>query len=203
MTTLPAKRSIYISLSFNTGVKSQCTLGVFPTYDSVRSYSNFAAGVQAIVPQYKFPCTGVVSQLTARGAVDTVDAGLELQIWRPAGNGSYNLHWRMRHPSFGETSRNGTTVTFSPQIGIPVTKGDVIGFYITTVDSDESPFQLLYDPNVQEVTVYRTSSKIDEPFCNFTICAGSDITRLNNTAPLISAMYGKYCQVNILYCCIW
>ena len=92
---------------------------------------------------------------------------------------------------------------FSPQIPIPVTKGDVIGFYISTVDSGESFFQLLYDPNVQEVTVYRTSSKIDEPFCNFTICAGSDITRLNNTAPLISAMYGKYCQVNILYCCIW
>ena len=174
-------------------------MGVFPTYDSARNYSEFAAGVQAIVPQYKFPCTGVVRELTARGAVDTVDAGLELQIWRPAGNGSYNLHWRMRHPSFGETSRNGSTVMFSPQIAIPVTRGDVIGFYISTVDPGERSFQLLYDPNVQGVTVYRISSEIDEPFCNFTICADSDITRLNNTAPLLSAIYGKYCQVNIIF----
>ena len=149
------------------------------------------------MPQYKFPCTGVVRELTAQGAVDTVDAGLELQIWRPAGNGSYNLHWRMRHPSFGETSRNGSTVMFSPQIAIPVTRGDVIGFYISTVNPSESSFQLLYDPTAQGVTVYRISSEIDEPFCNFTICADSDITRLNNTAPLLSAIYGKYCQVNI------
>ena len=151
------------------------------------------------MPQYKFPCTGVVRELTAQGAVDTVDAGLELQIWRPADNGSYNLHWRMRHSSFGETSRNGSTVMFSPQIGIPVTRGDVIGFYISTVNPGESSFQLLYDPTAQGVTVYRTSSKIDEPFCNFTICADSDITRLNNTAPLISAMYGKYCHNILLY----
>ena len=151
------------------------------------------------MPQYKFPCTGVVRELTAQGAVDTVDAGLELQIWRPAGNGSYNLHWRMRHPSFGETSRNGSAVMFSPQIPIPVTRGDVIGFYISTVNPGESSFQLLYDPSVQGVTVYRTSSKIDEPFCNFTSCADSDITRLNNTAPLISATYGKYCHNILLY----
>ena len=177
--------------SFNTGVNGQCTLDAFPTYDSARRYSEFAAGVQAIVPQYKFPCTGVVRNLTAQ--VATEDAtGLELQIWRPAGNGSYNLHWGMRHPSFGETSHNGSTVTFSPRIGIPVTRGDVIGFYISAVDTSESSFNLLYDTNVQGVTVYRISGEIDEPFCNFTICTVSDIVRLNNTAPLISAIYGKY-----------
>ena len=176
--------------SFNTGVNGQCTLDAFPTYDSARRYSEFAAGVQAIVPQYKFPCTGVVRQLTAR--VATENASLELQIWRPAGNGSYNLHWGMKHPSIGETSHNGSTVTFSPRIGIPVTRGDVIGFYISAVDSGESSFNLLYDTNVQGVTVYRTSEEIDEPFCNFTICTVSDIVRLNNTAPLISAIYGKY-----------
>ena len=183
--------------SFNTGVNGQCTLDVFPAYDSARKYSEFAAGVQAIVPQYKFPCTGVVRNLTARvGAGAAEDASLELQIWRPAGNGSYNLHWGMEHSNFGigETSRNGSTIIFSPQIGIPVTRGDVIGFYISTVDSGESSFNLLYDPNVQGVTVYRAREEIDEPFCNFTICTVSDIVRLNNTAPLISAIYGKYCQ---------
>ena len=186
--------------SFNTGVNGQCTLDAFPSYDSARKYSEFAAGVQAIVPQYKFPCTGVVRQLTAQvGTGAAEDAtGLELQIWRPAGNGSYNLHWGMRHPSFGETSRNGSIVTFSPQIAIPVTRGDVIGFYISTVDSGESSFHLLYDPNVQGVIVYRTSREIDVPFCNFTICADSDIARLSNTAPLISAIYGKYCQDSVM-----
>ena len=180
--------------SFNTGVNGQCTLDAFPTYDSARKYSEFTAGVQAIVPQYKFPCTGVVRQLTARVGTGVTEnaTGLELQIWRPAGNGSYNLHWGMKHPSIGETSHNGSIVTFSPRIGIPVTRGDVIGFYISAVDSGESSFNLLYDPNVQGVTVYRISGEIDEPFCNFTICTVSDIVRLNNTAPLISAIYGKY-----------
>ena len=191
--------------SFNTGVNGQCTLDVFPTYDNARRYSEFAAGVQAIVPHYKFPCTGVVRQLTARVGIGATEGatGLELQIWRPAGNGSYNLLWGMRHPSIGETSRNGSTVTFLPQIVIPVMRGDVIGFYISTVESDESPFHLLHDPNVQGVTVHRTSEEIDEPFCNFTICADSDIVRLNNTAPLISAIYGNQLCVaclSVIYC---
>ena len=160
----------------------------FPTYDSTRTdYGRFPRGIQAVVPQYQFPCTGVVRQLTARVGIGDVDGIFAVEIWRPTDiNGSYTLLWEMQHPTI-ETYRIGNMVTFSPSFAVPVERGDVIGFY------SGSPYpeshQILYDTTARGVTVYSTSGG-DGPLCNFSICDVSVFSQ-DNTAPLISATYGE------------
>ena len=164
------------------GINSQeCMLNESPPYDSARTdYGSFSGGIQAIVPQYQFPCTGVVSQLIARVGND---AQIDLQIWRPTdGKGSYTLLWGLRHPTRFETSHTENTVTFSPSFAVPVERGDVIGFYTHSVG------QLLYDPTAGGITVYSTSAA--EPLCNFSVCDVSVLSQAN-AVPLISVTYGE------------
>jgi len=160
-------------------------LNSFPTYNSSRTdYGGFAGDIQAVVPQYQFPCTGLVSELTAR--VDNSSGGtrIDLQIWRPTDiTGSYTLLWALQHPTMFETSRIGNMVTFSPSFAVPVERGDVIGFYTGSV-------QILSDTSAQGTTVYSTS-EVGGPLCNFSMCDVSVLSQVN-TAPLISATYGEY-----------
>ena len=166
------------------GINSQeCVLNEFPAYDSARTdYRSFSGDIQAIVPQYQFPCTGVVNQLIARVGIGGNDARIDLQIWRPTdGKGSYTLLWGLRHPTI-ETSRTENMVTFSPSFAVPVERGDVIGFYTHSVG------QLLYDPTAGGITVYNTSAA--EPLCNFSVCDVSVLSQ-TNAVPLISVTYGE------------
>ena len=159
-------------------------LNRFPTYNSSRTdYGRFAVGIQALVPQYRFPCTGLVSKLTARVDNNSDGTRIYLQIWRPTDiNGSYTLHWALQHPSI-ETSHIGNMVIFSPSFAVPVERGDVIGFYTGSV-------QVLYDTSAQGITVYSTS-EVGGPLCNFSVCDDSVLSHAN-TAPLISATYGEF-----------
>ena len=169
----------------NTGISGQeCMLNSFPTYNSSRTdYGGFAGDTQAVVPQYQFPCTGLVSELTARVDINSDGTRIDLQIWRPTDiNGSYTLFWALQHPAI-EISRIGNMVIFSPSFAVPVERGDVIVFYTGSV-------QILYDTSAQGTTVYSTS-EVGEPLCNFSMCDVSVLSQVN-TAPLISATYGEY-----------
>jgi len=170
-------------------------LDSFPTYNSSRTdYGRFQRGILAVVPQYQFPCTGVVRQLTARvGIGDDADGIFAVEIWRPIDiNGSYTLLWGMQYPTMFETSRIGNMVTFSPSFAVPVERGDVIGFYTGSAHTESH--KILYDPTARGITVYSTSGS-GGPLCNFSICDVSVLSQ-DNTAPLISATYGE-CVVGV------
>ncbi len=151
------------------------------------------SSLQALVPSYQFECLGLLTELQAQVAgEDSEFSQIVFQIWRHQGDGKYTVVADLIYPGAG-ASRDGSTLSITPLTrGIPIRPGDVIGFFLENggeEQEEEDLLKLLYDSR-QDTTVYYLVGT-GAPLCNFTTCAESAVQVMQNTAPLISLVFGK------------
>ncbi len=162
--------------------------------DPGTTYSEFtvpANSVQALLPAYRFNCSGILTRLRARVSGEDGSDQIIFQVWRPKRGGEYTIVADLIYPG-SKASREGSMLTLTPlMLGIPVKRGDVMGFYVenSSEQDTEDKLRLLFDSRMDTTVYYVLGTGM--PRCNFSLCADSTVQAMQNTAPLISIDFGR------------
>ena len=155
-----------------------------------------SSGVQAILPYYRFHCNGRLNQVLIQ--IMGESTRFDIQLWRPSGDMTYySLKWSATFVGNGsaafyrvdQPTVEGSLLVYNRQI--PVSKGDVLGYYI---ERGYNPISLGYissttDPRAPISSVYSIEN-VNAPLCNISLC-DEDLKLRTHTAPLIYADFGK------------
>lgn len=161
---------------------------------SVQLSNQLPTPIQAIVPSLRFECQSLITG----GNIQAVGASnFDVQIWRPQDNigNLYNLVWRREFRSrisIGASNVDAlVNSSFSMSPGVPVRRGDVIGFYSL------EPARLLYSSSQQDEIIYTRASQ--GPLCNISLITdNTNLQRRTSALPLISLTYGKISCTRLL-----
>lgn len=157
------------------------------------------SGVQAILPFYRFQCKGRIGQFLIQ--VVGENTRFDVQLWRPMRQMVYSLKWSATFVSNGSTTFErlnsmsgfeGSVLMYTSQSGIPVSKGDVLGYYI---EHSDNPIQLAYintstTANAPHSVIYKLEN-VDAPLCNISLC-DSGLKAISKAAPLIYTSLSEY-----------
>ena len=153
-------------------------------------------GMQAILPNYQFLCPGLVTDIKIQ-VLGPETSRFDLQIWRPVNNGSYIIHWSTRRLIVTQYFRDGDTLVYRDQFGIPVMPGDVLGFFI---EQDRDPIRLPYSTISSSPLSNLHYVESDKPLCNMSLCeSGSNVKNLSRV--FVSAEFGMYSSACIIAVC--
>ena len=162
---------------------------------------NRTGGVQAILPYHKFNCEGVINHIVVQTKGES--SRLDVQLWSPSESRIYSLKWSVSFSAdensvFQEvqppnTEHDGSLLVFYSQRGLPVSPGDVLGYYI------EQPIQLGFVdtgkvPGAQHSVIYALEN-VTAPVCSMSLC-DAGLRSFYHAAPLIHAEFGKPCYKN-------
>ena len=189
------------------------------------SSTTSAEGIQVIVPQMRFTCTGRITAWNAHTLINTRPNFIEVlthhitfQVWRPADSigssyslvGSNELSFKSKDFQDGITPMSSTTQTsffsFSKAVEqdteIYFEPGDVLGWYIGPQYGTISPplSTLFRGPQMTD----KSSSVVDmlvndaaQEGCS--LCSVRDTFEAHyNVVPMVSVTYGKYVCVRII-----
>lgn len=141
-------------------------------------------GIQAILPDYTFSCSGIITRISIRvNAWDGLKRFL-FQTWRPQPNGTFSLQHSMEIPS--SAIRNGTLVTFLSNLS--VMSGDAVGYQLKSDVQYLSAIQFFFDSTATTVRPYYRST--EKTMCHISLCDTADLIRLFG-APFISLEFGN------------
>ena len=165
-----------------------------PVGSNVQLSNQLPTPIQAIVPSLRFECQSLITG----GNVRAVGASkFDVQVWRPQDNvgNLYNLVWRREFRSrisIGSSNVNAlVNSSFSMSPGVPVRRGDVIGFYSL------EPARVLYSSSqLQDEIIYTRASQ--GPLCNISLITDTNLQRMTTALPFISLTYGKISCTRLL-----
>ena len=193
---------LFVSVSSGEG-ESDCGYRNPPLYRTFNTLPPVHSGVQAILPQHKFHCDGLLNEILVQ--VMGESSRLDVQIWRPTKDTHdlvYSLIWSSTFSTNDGSSNRGSTssppyrvdniVWYPIPNGVPVKEGDVLGYYI---EQNSNPIRVGYfDTSTVESgvsnSVVSSLEGVDAPLCNMSLC-DSSLKSLHHTSPLIHADLGK------------
>ena len=145
-------------------------------------------GIQALVPEYKFTCTGVITKWGL--AIKKLGRHrIDLQVWRLkegiqgaytlVGTNSFNLQPEMGQRLLYLMPNNGEQIAVQP--------GDVVGFYLENNPAITDDYSVQY-MDVIGITVHHkpANHSLD------TIMAYTLTEQHSNIAPVLTVEVGKY-----------
>ena len=169
-----------------------CTRGIPNVLSAVDPDSlSLPPGVQVLVPGYRFDCKGVITTFFAQVSSTTAASDnsarnyIDFQVWSPVNGVEYTLHWAGRYPSPISTRVAEGIIVLDPIFGIPVSPGDILGFFVSEAGT-----------GLENSLHYGDSSEINQFYvdtstapCNFSVCDTS-VEMFANTAPHVAVGFG-------------
>ena len=153
-------------------------------------------GLQAIIPEMKFTCSGIITGWTGWFAFNQnfkVTQSIRLQVWRPSCTEDQELELvgtnlvlvlYEENKMFYEVNQDileARRIAFHP--------GDVIGFQVLNPTGTAQPATPLIS-NSSDMTMYHTSFTIQQP-TKLSLC-DSEVSTLKRIQPQVSAIVGKH-----------
>ena len=153
-------------------------------------------GLQAVIPDMKFTCSGVITGWTGWFTLNQnfqVTQSVRLQVWRPSCTEDQELELvgtnlvLVLHDDnrmFYEVNQNiseAKRIAFQP--------GDVIGFQVLNPTGTAEPATPLIS-NSSDMTMYHTSFTYQQP-TKLSLC-DSEVSTLKGIQPQVSPIVGKY-----------
>ena len=198
-----------------------------PPYGNITSVPGIPGDkIQAIVPEYRFNCSGTVTGWGGCFAPATsIDYYfISYQVWREIAPGCYHLIGPTSPHTLQPDNGCGIT-TLSADEYITVQEGDVLGFHSDHVTSitelvlfnfdfkeagfqmatgEDYPMKVFYRQMLLEETSITSYVAVDVGEC-MAVSSNSSVLQLNVTgAPIISVMFGKLeaLRYSCMYCIV-
>jgi len=176
-----------IAIYFNVGSDNiVCTRGFVEELQPVGVTSG--RNVQIIVPGYSFSCHGLITNwlIVARKANQITPQPIELQVWRPTGNHSFELIGSNVLP-LAENEPDVFLLNYTvPQSSqIQVAPGDIAGAFYPL----NPAYRILNEisRNLSSTEAYFVNS--GSPTCTFVICDGISVQE--NIVPQLQVITGR------------
>jgi len=142
------------------------------------------SGVQALLPNYSFNTPGLLKEIAVSCYGESI---LELQVWKPLSRGVFVKKWSQLYDSAGFRRVAIDTVQWSSISGIPISPGDIIGFFI------KGSMHIVNSTGLHYKMYYASS---DQSLCSLSLC-DNHIKELQSTAPSIAiTKFGQFKSIN-------
>lgn len=177
----------------------ECSLPSIPVQSSFSTLPPVRSGVQAILPYYRFRCNGVINQILVQTKGESTR--LDIQLWREGEGRTYFLKWTATFSANEQSvfqelqppnaDHEGSLLVFHSLSGVPVSKGDLLGYYI---ERNDYPVHLGFvntanDPDAQH-SIHMLEN-VSGPLCGMPLY-DAGLKTINHTAPLIHIEFGKF-----------
>ena len=175
-------------ISFNVGSDNTvCTRGFVEELQPVGVTSG--RNVQIIVPGYTFTCHGLITNwlIVARKPNLITPQPIELQVWRPTGNQSFELIGSNVLP-LAENEPDFFLLNYTvPQDSqIQVAPGDIVGAFYPLNPAYRIRSARSQNESSTELYIVNSGS----PTCTFVICDGISVQE--NRVPQLQVITGRY-----------
>ena len=118
---------------------------------------------------------------------------ISFQVWRPNSpspvdvDGCYTMTGSNSFPNIELDSDRAVRETPLASERIEVQPGDVIGFYLTTIENEDNGIRFAEDYTEESVWYATSNINMGNPTCPFPVGNGRTLSSFTNVAPLITA----------------